>query len=154
MISLDPDIKFPFYMDNTELYIHPSCKNACLQVVQQLMVLSEMKFNPGKNEFIDFGSKVQCQKISSHFTVNIVRSLLHPADIVKNIGVWFDTDISFSDHVQTCIACFLQICDLHRKGQCLTPEVAVLAANALVCSHLDYYNLLFRDLSCFNQYKL
>ena len=44
--------------------------------------------------------------------------------------------------------------DLRRIRQYLTPEVAVLAANALVSSRLDYCNSLFRGLSCFNQHKL
>ena len=43
--------------------------------------------------------------------------------------------------------------DLCRIRQYLTPEVAVLAANALISS-LDYCNSLFRGLSCFNQHKL
>ena len=50
--------------------------------------------------------------------------------------------------------CFFQMRDLRRIRQYLTPEVAVLAANALVSSHLDYCNSLFRGLSCFNQHKL
>ena len=54
----------------------------------------------------------------------------------------------------SCKACFLQMCDLHRIRQYLTPEVAVLVANALVSSRLDYCNSLFRGLSCFNQHKL
>ena len=45
------------------------------------------------------------------------------------------------------------MCDLHRIRQYLTPEVAVLAANALVSSRLDCCNSLFRGLSCFNQHK-
>ena len=44
--------------------------------------------------------------------------------------------------------------DLRRIRQYLTPEVAVLAANALVSSRLDYCNSLFRGLSCFNLHKL
>ena len=44
--------------------------------------------------------------------------------------------------------------DLHRIRKYLTPEVAVLAANALVSSRLDYFNSLFRGLSGFNQHKL
>ena len=44
--------------------------------------------------------------------------------------------------------------DLCRIRQYLTPEVAVLAVNALVSSHLDYCNSLFRALSCFNLHKL
>ena len=51
--------------------------------------------------------------------------------------MWFDAEFSFSEHIQrTCKACFLKILDLRRISQYLTPEVAVLAANALVSSHL------------------
>ena len=46
------------------------------------------------------------------------------------------------------------MCDLRRIRQYLTPEVAVLAANAMVSSRLDYCNSLFRGLSCFNHHKL
>ena len=35
--------------------------------------------------------------------MSIFLSFLHPADIVKNLGVWFDTDFSFLEHVKkTC----------------------------------------------------
>ena len=54
----------------------------------------------------------------------------------------------------TCKVCFLQMRDLRRIRQYLTPEVAVLAANSVVSSRLDYCNSLFRGLSCFNQHKL
>ena len=114
-----------------------------------------VKLNPEKTEFIIFDSKAQCQKISSNFPVSILGSLLHPVGSVRNLGVWFDAEFSFSEHVKrTCKACFLQMCDLRRIRQYLTLEVAVLAANALVSSRLDYCNSLFRGLSCFNQHKL
>ena len=119
------------------------------------MSLSKLKLNPGKTEFIVFGSKSQHQKISSLFPVSILGSLLHPVDSVRNLGVWFDAEFSFSEHVKrTCKARFLQMRDLRRIRQYLTPEVAVLAANALVSSRLDYCNSLFRGLSCFNLHKL
>ena len=102
-----------------------------------------------------FGSKAQCQKISSHFPVSILDSLLHPVDSVRNLGVWFDAEFSFSEHVKrTCKACFLQMRDLCRIRQYQTPEVTVLAANALVSSRLDSCNSLFIGLSCFNHHKL
>ena len=69
--------------------------------------------------------------------------------------MWFDAEFSFSEHIKrTCKACFLQLHNLRRIRQYLTPEVAVLAENALVSSPLDYCNSLFRGLSCFNQHKL
>ena len=108
-----------------------------------------------KTEFIVFGSKAQHQKISSHFPVSILGSPLHPVDSVRNLGVWFDADFSFSEHIKrTCKACFLQMRDLRRIRKYLTPEVAVLAGNALVSSRLDYCNSLFRGLTSFNQHKL
>ena len=118
------------------------CKDGCLLVNSS----STLK----KTEFFVFGSKAQRQ-ISSHFPVSILGSLLHPVDSVRNLGVWFDADFSFTEHVKmTCKACFLQMLDLRRIRQYLTPEVAALAANALVSSRLDYCNSLFRGLSCFN----
>ena len=151
IIRLHPHIKFHFYADDTQLYIHLSHKNAssvltklnaCLCDVQEWMSLSKLKLNPEKTEFIVFGSKAQRQKISSHFPVSILGSLLHPVDSVRNLGVWFDADFSFSEHIKrTCKACILQMRDLRRIRKYLTSEVAVLAANALVSSHLDYLTL-------------
>ena len=120
-----------------------------------LNIFSKLKLNPEKTEFIVFGSKSQRQKLSSYFPVSIFGSLIHPVDSVRNLGVWFDAEFSFSEHVKrTCKACFLQMRDLCRIRQYLTTEVAVLAANALVSSRLDYCNSLFRSLSCFNLHKL
>ena len=96
IIRLHPHIKFHFYADDTQLYIHLSHKNAssalaklnaCLHDVQEWMSLSKLRLNPGKTEFIVFGSKAQRQKISSHFPVSILGSLLHPVDSVRNLGV-------------------------------------------------------------------
>ena len=50
--------------------------------------------------------------------------------------------------------CFIQMRDLRWVRQYLTDEAAVLAANALVSSRLDYCNSLFKRLSSFNMHKL
>ena len=101
IIRLHPHIKFHFYADDTQLHIYLSNKNAsaalaklnaCLHNVQRWMSLSKLKLNPEKPEFIVFGSKAQRQKISSHFPVSILGSLLHPVDSVRNLGVWFDAE--------------------------------------------------------------
>ena len=130
IIRLHPHIKFHFYADDTQLYIHLSHKNAssalaklnaCLRDVQEWMSLSKLKLNPEKTEFIVFGSKAQRQKISSHFPVSILGSLLHLVDSVRNLGVWFDADFSSSEHIKrTCKACFLQMRDLRRIRKYLT----------------------------------
>ena len=51
-------------------------------------------------------------------------------------------------HVRNiCKASFVHIRDLKRLGGYLTRDAALLAANALVGSRLDYCNSLFRGLS-------
>ena len=137
-------------MDDTQLYIHLSHKNAssalaklnaCLYDVQEWMSLSKLKLNPEKTEFIVFGSKAQRQKISSHFPVSILGSLLHPVDSVRNLGVWFDADFSFSEHIKrTCKACFLQMRDLRslnqHKLQCIQNTLARIVTNHRKYAHV------------------
>ena len=123
------------------------CKDGCLLV--------NWSSTQKKLNLLSLALRLSVKKISSHFLVSILGSLLHPVDSVRNLGVWFDAEFSFSEHVKrTCNACFLQMRDLRRIRQYLTPKVAVLAANALVSSRLDYCNSLFRGLSCFNLHKL
>ena len=106
------------------------------------MVVSNLKLNHDETEFIVSGSKAQCQKLSSYFPVNILDALLHPANIVRNLDVWFDVDHSFSEHVQkTCEACFLQ-CMFFLESD------SMMLHHTLVISRLDYCDSLCRCLSC------
>ena len=67
----------------------------------------------------------------------------------------FDANFSFADHVHNiCKTCFIQIRNLRRVRKHLTDDAAILAANALVTSHLDYCNSLFRSLSSLNMRQL
>ena len=69
--------------------------------------------------------------------------------------MWFDSDFSFSKHVQNvCKSCFIQLRNFRNIRQFLTPDAAVSVANAFVSSRLDYSNLLFRSLSKFNLHRL
>ena len=65
---MHPDIKFNFYADDTQLFIHMSHKNAalafdklnsCLLDVQEWMLSSMLKLNPGNTEFIIIGFHAQ-----------------------------------------------------------------------------------------------
>ena len=80
---------------------------------------------------------------------------MHPAVVVKGLGVWFAANFTLADHVcNICKTCFIQMHDLRRIRQHLTDEAATLAANALMSSGLDYCNFLFRSLPNFKIRKL
>ena len=53
--------------------------------------------------------------------------------------MWFDSDFSFSKHIQNvCKSCFVQLRDFRKSRQFLTHDAAVSVANAFVSSRLDY----------------
>ena len=146
------------------MYVHLTHKNAasaldklshCLEDVKRWLSTNKLKLNPDKTEFIVFGSKSQREKLNQPFPVNILGNLISPTDAVRNLGVWFDSDFSFSCHVRkVCKACFAHVRDLKRLRGHLTHEATLMAANALVGSRLDYCNSLFRGLSALDLRKL
>ena len=103
---------------------------------QKWLSANKLKLNPDKTEFIVFGSKIHREKLKS-FPVNILGNFLSPVGAVRNLGVWFDSEFSFSKHVQNIFkSCFAQIRDLKRLRGYLTHHAALMAANALVGNRL------------------
>ena len=164
VIQNHPGIGFHFHADNTQLYVHLKHKNvahafdklkSCFDDVKKWLSANKLKLNPDKTEFIIFDSKLQHEKLHKSFPVNILGNFLSPVGAVRNLGISFDSNFSFSRHVQNiCKSCFAQIKDLkHLKGY-LTRYAALMAVDALVGSRLDYFNSLFRSLSALDLCKL
>ena len=113
---------FPLYADDTQLYVHLTHKHAtqafdrlknCLDDAKNLLFANKHKLNPDKTEFILFTSRTICTKFSMFFPGNILGNLISPAEVIRNLGTWFDSDFSFSCHVRNiCKACFVHIRDL------------------------------------------
>ena len=119
------------------------------------MCANKLKLNADKTDFIIFDSKSQQEKLYPFFRVNILGESLIPSDAVKNLGVWFDSDFSFTKHVKNvCKLCFIQMRDPRQIRQYLTHDAALMASNTLVGSRLDYCNSLFRGLPVSNLRKL
>ena len=128
---------------------------SCLEVVKKWLSANKLKVNPHKTEFIVFGSQIHREKLNKSFPVNILGNFLSSVGEVRNLGVWFDSDFSFWRHVQSIYkSCFAQFRDLKRLRGHLTHHAALMAANALVGSRLDYCNSLFKSLSALDLRKL
>ena len=79
---------------------------SCLDDVKKWLSANKLKLNPEKTEFIIFGSKLR-EKLNKSFPVDILGNFLSPVGAVGNLGIWFDSDFSFSRHVQNiCKSCF------------------------------------------------
>ena len=97
IIGKHKGIKFHFYADDSQVYVHLSQKNAsaafeqlnrCLNDVKEWMSTSKLKLNPDKTEFIILGSKRQRDKLKACFPIDILVSPLCPVDSVRNLGVY------------------------------------------------------------------
>ena len=157
IISSHESIRYHFYADDTQLYVQITPENFttsfsilqnCFSDVQKWMASSRLKLNPDKTEFILFGSKTQRNKFACYFPVDILGSTFSPSDKVRNLGVAFDSDFKFSSQVTSvCRSCFVGIRDFRRIRRHLTQNTAIVVANALVSSKLDYCNALLRSLT-------
>ena len=76
---------------------------------------------------------VQIENFTNFSKSNTLGNFLSPAEVVRNLGVWFDTDWSFLRHIQhTYKSFFAQVLDLECFRGCLTHDATLMAANALV----------------------
>ena len=63
---------------------------------------------------IVLGSKRQCGWLKKWFPIDLLGSPLHPADSVKNLGVYFDSNYSFSKHVLQFAKVLSLLCEIWR----------------------------------------
>ena len=91
------------------------------------MGTSKLRLNLEKTEFILFGSKRQRDRLKARFLVDILGSPLCPAESVKNLGMWFNSDFSlckqkkfFFFHFRDfrCVRKLLTHDASHSCGQC------------------------------------
>ena len=128
---------------------------SCLNDVHVWMHDNKLKLNPDKTEFIVFDDKDRFKWLSDSFPVNILGNCLSPTDVAHNLGVLFDAKFCFTNHVNSVIkSCFISLRDLHHIRRFLSVDTSVVTANALVSSHLNYCNSLFRSLSSCNTARL
>ena len=119
------------------------------------MSANKLKLNPEKTELILIGSKSKCKQLLPHFLINILGNQVSPAQSVRNLGVVFDSNFPFSDHVSQVIkSTRVHARELYRICPLLDLNTSVLLANALVSSRLDYCNSLFLSLTDFQLRRL
>ena len=157
-------VKYHFYADDTQLFIHLSPDDSLksfdrlksyLNNIQVWMSENKLKLNPDKTEFIVFGAKDRYKWLSDSFPVNILGNCLSPTDVVLNLGVLFDAKFCFTNYINSVIkSCFISLRDLHCIRRFLSIDTSVVIGNALVSSRLDYCNSRFRSLSSRNATRL
>ena len=152
------------YADNTHIYISLATSDTnrslnqlsdCLHEISLWMTNSKLKLNADKTEFLIIGTPKQCGKLDGFFTTRILSQNITQATSAKNLGVTFDKNFNFRQHIsQTCRCCFYHIRDLRRIRRYMSLPVAKTIATALVSSRLDYCNSLLHNIAIKDIIKL
>jgi Reverse transcriptase (RNA-dependent DNA polymerase)/Endonuclease/Exonuclease/phosphatase family len=148
-------VSYHLYADDTQLYIsfsssdsirNLSLLSSALDSVYSWFTSNRLSVNPSKTEYLLIGTPQQRSKLSST-SVSFYGTILTPTDNCRNLGVLFDSDLSFKKHVSTiCRSSFYHIRQLRQIRSSLDTNSAIILANALVASKLDYCNSLYFNL--------
>ena len=154
-IFADSTVSYHFYADDTQLYISFASKDsvASLSVLSSVLdsvhswfSSNRLSLNPSKTEFLIIGTRQQRLKLAST-SIAFCGSTLTPVSKCRNLGVTFDSDLSFKAHISAvCSSSFYHIRRLRQVRSSLDIDSAIVLANSLVSSKLDYCNSLLYHL--------
>ena len=119
------------------------------------MNLNKLLLNPSKTEFLLIGTKQQRLKFSDLTNLSLSNDIIPVNSSASNLGFIFDSDMSFSDQINSVSkSCHFHIRDIRRIRHLLPLFTATALANSLVSSKLDYCNSLYSGISQSNLNKL
>ena len=90
------------------------------------------------------GTRQQLDKLDS-CSITVGNNRIGPSPCVKNLGSWFDSNLSITDHInKACNAAFYHLHNLRRIKKYLSRDSLITLVHAFITSRLDYCNgLLF-----------
>ena len=157
-------LKYHLYADDTQLYISFTPSNSALSLdtltttftdILSWMNLNKLLLNPSKTEFLLVGTKQQRLKFSDLTNLSLSNDIIPVSLSARNLGFIFDSDMSFSDQINSVSkSCHFHIRDIRRIRHLLPLSAATALANSLVSSKLDYCNSLYSGISQANLNKL
>jgi len=103
-----------------------------------------LQLNANKTEAIWFGSKLNLSKLSTaNKSVQVGSATIHPSAIVRDLGLYLDSELSMKHHVAKVAAvCFYHLRHLRQIRRRVGTEVTIRLVLAVVISRLDYCNSL------------
>src|SRR5207247_460931 len=156
-------VSYHFYADDTQLYIsfsssdslsHLSILSSSLDSVFDWLTSNRLSVNPSKTEFLLIVTPQQRSKLTSS-TLPFQVTPLSPVSSCRNLGVILDNDLSFKRHISSiCSSSFYHIRQLRQVRSSLDRSSAIVLANSLVSSILDYCDSLFYGLPDISLHRL
>ncbi len=103
-----------------------------------------LQLNLAKTELLVFPATPTLQH---DFTIQLGSSTITPSASIRNLGVIFDDQLTFKEHIaKTARSCRFALHNIRKIRPFLTEHAAQLLVQALVISRLDYCNALLAGL--------
>ncbi len=143
---------YHFYADDTQLSLlfrpdDPTVAariSGCLADISAWMKEHHLQLNLAKTELLVFPATPTLQH---DFTIQLGSSTITPSASVRNLGVIFDDQLTFKEHIaKTARSCRFALHNIRKIRPFLTEHAAQLLVQALVISRLDYCNALLAGL--------
>ncbi len=139
------------YADYTQLYLsfQPDDPTLAARISGCLADISWIKehhlqLNLAKTELLVFPATPTLQR---DFNIQLGSSTTTPSSSVRNLGVIFDDQLTFKEHIaKTARSCRFALHNIRKIRPFLTQHAAQLLVQALVISRLDYCNALLAGL--------
>ena len=112
--------------DDTQLYLSFIADSACsqndaveameqcIQAIRSRMIKDKLRMNDNKTEFMIIGTKKQLAKVNID-DLSVGESIIAPVITVRNLGSWFDQNLSMTLHInKICKAATFHIYNIRR----------------------------------------
>ena len=108
------------------------------------MIQDRLRINDDKTKFLLVGTRQQLDKLDS-CSITVGNNHISPSPSVRNLGSWFDSNISMTDHInKACNVAFYHLHNLRHIKKYLSRDFLITLVHAFITSRLDYCNgLLF-----------
>ena len=119
----------------------------CIMDLRKWMIRDRLMLNDDKTEFLLLGTKQQLAKVDIN-SITVGESVVNTKPVVKNLGSWFDSQLSMSTHIsKLCSSAFFHLHNISRIRKFLSrEETKTFLVHALVTSRVDYLNSLLYSL--------
>jgi len=104
------------YMARADDMLSPASElhlSACVDDITVWMLANRMQLNTGKTDLLWCMTSRRCHQLPTS-ALRIRSDLAKPSVSVRDLGIYFDADLSMRCHIQKTVAnCFAVLCQLH-----------------------------------------